>query len=240
MLHKLALTSCLLLSVTGCATMNKDECVSADWQAMGYQQGARGGSTQAFSRMQQACANHGITADFSAYQQGHRQGLDNYCSFDQGLALGQNGSSYNTQCSSVRYPAFKEGFQKGVQRYCNYENGFSSGVAGRGIHSECHGEAVSDYHRGFESGEQKYKLGKEITGLKQELADIDADISHYSDDIAHAKALITGEQSTTEQRKQALNDLEIYQDQLAEAEDRYHALERTLQRLQKRYDSWRK
>lgn len=238
MLPKLAIASCLLLSITGCATMNKDECVSADWQALGYQQGARGGSTQAFNRMQSACANHGITANFTAYQQGHRQGLDNYCSFDQGLALGQNGSSYNTECSSVRYPAFKEGFVKGVARYCNYDNGFERGAAGKSFHSECHGEAFSEYQRGFDNGEQKYKLGKELNDLKRELDDIDSEIRHYNENINYAKGIITSEQSTAEQRTQALSDLERYQSQLAQAEDAYHATERKIHQLQRRFDGW--
>lgn len=233
-----AIVATFVLTLSGCATMNKDECMSADWRALGYQQGSNGGGTQNFSRLQKDCANHGISANFEAFQQGHREGLDNYCSYDQGLASGQNGHAYNTQCSRVRYPAYSKGYSAGVKTFCVFENGFKAGADGKAFHNQCREEGFVDYQQGYDDGLKKLQLGKDIKNLTLELDDIDSDIKKYRDSIAFTKDILVSETATTLQREQALKDLEIYQAQYDEAEDHYHALEAKLQLLQLRYNRW--
>ena len=65
----------VMLFMSGCASMSSDECVATDWSAIGYEDGARGYTTDRFSRHRKACAKHGITADFGSYQAGRDQGL---------------------------------------------------------------------------------------------------------------------------------------------------------------------
>ena len=67
--------SLVLLALGGCATMSSDECAMSDWTAVGYEDGSRGYTTERFSSHRKACAKHGITADFTAYQSGRNQGL---------------------------------------------------------------------------------------------------------------------------------------------------------------------
>ena len=98
LLSALVFASILTLA-PGCATMTKSECAAADWQAIGYAEGAKGSDQQYFERVRKDCAKHKIRADSDAFKAGHREGIQDYCIFDNGLALGKSGGAYNHQCS---------------------------------------------------------------------------------------------------------------------------------------------
>ena len=61
--------------LSGCASMSSEECANSDWSAIGYEDGSRGYTTDKFGSRRKACAKHGITADFRAYQEGRDEGL---------------------------------------------------------------------------------------------------------------------------------------------------------------------
>lgn len=92
------------LVMGGCATMSGDECMATDWSAVGYVDGASGFTTERFSRHRKACAKHGVTADFGAYQSGRDQGLVEYCQPGRGFDVGSNGGRYYGVCSTARRP----------------------------------------------------------------------------------------------------------------------------------------
>ena len=54
------------LLMSGCASMSSEECALSDWSAVGFEDGARGYTTERFSNHRKACAKHGQTADFRA------------------------------------------------------------------------------------------------------------------------------------------------------------------------------
>ena len=83
----------------GCAGMSGDECITSDWAAIGYEDGARGYTTDRISQRRKACAKHGVTPDFAAYQNGRQQGLVEYCQPGRGFDVGSNGGRYNGVCS---------------------------------------------------------------------------------------------------------------------------------------------
>ena len=86
------------LAMTGCATMSSEECALSDWSAVGFEDGARGYTTERFSSHRKACAKHGITADFRAYQEGRDEGLVEFCQPSRGYNLGVSGGRYNGVC----------------------------------------------------------------------------------------------------------------------------------------------
>lgn len=68
----------LLFTLAGCAGgMSKDECLYADWRAIGFEDGSRRGPAGAVSSRRTACANKaGVTADMRAYLAGREEGLN--------------------------------------------------------------------------------------------------------------------------------------------------------------------
>lgn len=90
----------LSLLVTGCASMNKQECYSANWQAIGYEDASQGKELIRFSEHRKACAKHNITANLEAYKQGHAQGARTYCTPLRGYNLGKSNQALPSFCPS--------------------------------------------------------------------------------------------------------------------------------------------
>lgn len=107
----------VLGSLSGCATMSGDECMTSDWSAIGYEDGARGYTTDRFGQHRKACAKHGVTPDFSAYQNGRDQGLVEYCRPNRGFRVGSNGGSYNGVCSVNMEADFLDAYNAGYHLY---------------------------------------------------------------------------------------------------------------------------
>ena len=105
------------LIVSGCASMSDEECLATDWSAVGYEDGARGYTTERFSRHRQACAKHGITADFGAYQAGRDQGIVEYCQPGRGYDVGVSGGRYYGVCSADLEPDFLDAYNAGYHLY---------------------------------------------------------------------------------------------------------------------------
>ena len=111
------LLSLLVIGLAGCATMSGDECATSDWTAVGYEDGSRGYTSERFGKHRKACAKHGITADFQAYQQGRSQGLVEFCQPGRGFNLGANGGQYNGVCSVELEADFLDAYRVGQQLY---------------------------------------------------------------------------------------------------------------------------
>jgi len=111
------LLSLLVIGLAGCATMSSDECATSDWTAVGYEDGSRGYTSERFSKHRKACAKHGVTADFQAYQQGRSQGLVEFCQPGRGFNLGANGGQYNGVCSVELEADFLDAYRVGQQLY---------------------------------------------------------------------------------------------------------------------------
>jgi hypothetical protein len=103
--------------MSGCASMSGEECVATDWSAVGFEDGARGYTTERFSKHRKACAKHGVTADFSAYQNGRDQGLVEYCQPGRGYDVGVNGGRYYGVCSVEREADFLDAYNAGYHLY---------------------------------------------------------------------------------------------------------------------------
>jgi hypothetical protein len=97
--------------------MSSDECMTSDWSAIGYEDGARGYTTDRFGKHRKACAKHGVTPDFSAYQRGRDQGLIEYCRPNRGFRVGSNGGSYNGVCSVNMEADFLDAYNAGHHLY---------------------------------------------------------------------------------------------------------------------------
>ncbi|MCG8618000.1 MAG: DUF2799 domain-containing protein, partial [Desulfobacterales bacterium] len=110
-------TTILLFFFAGCATLTKEECTTADWYEIGYEDGSRGYAPARIAEHRKACAEYGITADAATYRRGRRQGLTHYCTPHKGYRLGLSGRDYNDVCPEHLTHAFKEGYNQGREIY---------------------------------------------------------------------------------------------------------------------------
>ena len=119
---RLRLKFCCLIAlgiflIQGCATLSKDECLSADWHTIGYEDGSRGFTTQHIRKHREACAEHGIAPDFEGYMAGHREGARQYCVPIRGFSLGRNGKHYSGICPANLEDDFLAAFDEGRAVY---------------------------------------------------------------------------------------------------------------------------
>ncbi len=110
-----ALSTVVLLS--GCSTLNKDECRNANWKMIGYEDGSRGQGPERIGAHRQSCAQHNITPDLQAYQNGHAEGMRQFCQPRNGYQQGQNGYRYTGGCPHDLEPAFVQGHKSGAEIY---------------------------------------------------------------------------------------------------------------------------
>lgn len=91
------MTSASILLVS-CATLNKEECHSLDWQQLGLQDGQHGYALDRAEKHAKACTKHSITMDYTAYSLGWNNGIKAYCTLKNGYYAGMTGAHYHASC----------------------------------------------------------------------------------------------------------------------------------------------
>jgi hypothetical protein len=107
----------LSLLLISCATLNKDECRTANWKLIGYEDGSKGYSTSRIGEHRKACAEYGISPDLDLYNKGHAEGLHKYCIPANAFNLGRQGSSYQGNCAGYNETQFISAFNQGIKLY---------------------------------------------------------------------------------------------------------------------------
>jgi hypothetical protein len=189
----------VLVALSGCATMDREECLTVDWRTVGYEDGVAGYSGDRISQHRKACAKYGVTTDLSAYQAGRQEGLREYCVPANGFRLGSQGGSYSGMCPADLDPAFTDAYQDGRQlhalesRLANVEydlnakrnalhNAESDIVSrsARAISTEAtteeRAQAVVDVKQ---LGERMGRLKSEIRQLEEERVHCERDLEDY-------------------------------------------------------------
>lgn len=117
MRNKLA-ASLLAMAAAGCSGMSKEECLYADWRAIGYEDGAAGRPVSAVSSRRATCAKKaGVTVDMVSYQAGRGDGLRTYCQPSRAFSEGSRGAYYHGVCTGPEEFEFTAAYQAGHQLY---------------------------------------------------------------------------------------------------------------------------
>jgi len=107
----------ILVLLQGCATLDKDECMLADWRLIGYQDGVAGKSATVVGEYREDCAKHAVVPDLDAYRAGRGEGLQQYCKADNGYRLGNAGRGLPAVCPMALEGAFRDAYNAGRKLY---------------------------------------------------------------------------------------------------------------------------
>lgn len=114
---RMFLHACVLLAsvvlLDGCASMSENECLVADWRALGYTDGSRGAPVTRFDRYRRDCAEYGVTPDLEKWRAGRVEGLDLFCQVDRAYELGRNGTDLPPDCPEDRRTALHDAWTQG-------------------------------------------------------------------------------------------------------------------------------
>lgn len=107
----------IALALSGCASMDKNECLAVDWRTIGFEDGAAGHSGDRIARHRKACAKHGVSPDLALYQSGREEGLREFCRPANGYRIGVQGGSYAGVCPAELEAEFLDSFTAGRELY---------------------------------------------------------------------------------------------------------------------------
>lgn len=108
-------TAVLLAMLAGCASLDKDECRTADWYAIGLEDGARGRAVERLGDHRRACAEHGVAPQTERYLAGRNEGLKSFCTYERGYSQGRAGQGYAGACPKEIAGSFLAGYQRGSE-----------------------------------------------------------------------------------------------------------------------------
>ena len=112
-MNRIIIIVLLSLLITGCQTMSEDECLTADWRSVGYEDGSIGRAAGNIGRHREACAKFGVTPDLESYNRGRADGLGVFCRPSNGFRLGRNGAEYGAVCPQSLELAFQNSYRSG-------------------------------------------------------------------------------------------------------------------------------
>lgn len=113
----LAWLALIAMTMAGCETMSKEECRSADWFQVGYQDGRDGKRRSHIEYIAESCAKANVTPDRESYFDGRNRGLREYCTPEHGFDLGKNGTSYSHVCPPETANRFEASYKDGHRIY---------------------------------------------------------------------------------------------------------------------------
>ncbi len=102
------------MTLSACVTtMSREQCLATDWQAVGFQDGARGYGPGRLAVHRKNCAEARVAPDLAAYNAGHREGIRNYCRPKQAYRAAIRGEAYRGVCPSRMEPGFLYAYEAG-------------------------------------------------------------------------------------------------------------------------------
>ncbi len=117
MLRKLLCLSIVVAAISGCATMSKEECLTADWYMIGQGDAEQGSSRTMLDVRRKDCAKAGVTPSLRDYDAGYEKGLKRYCTASNGYTQGVSGANYQGICTGFRADDFLSGYNSGLELF---------------------------------------------------------------------------------------------------------------------------
>jgi len=192
---RLLAPSTLALVLAGCASvgMSQAECHTADWRAIGYEDGSQGHSAAALGEHRKACAEHGVTPEFAAYMDGHSNGIAMFCRPRNGYQLGARGYRYGGVCPAGLEEAFLVAHADGFglhQRRATLDH-LNKQINRKHNRSKKTERLMAEKTAALVSPktapEQRLTIGVELKQLTEERVEIERTIGQLEIDLAHAE-----------------------------------------------------
>ena len=108
----LILVGCTILA--GCQSMNPEQCATADWQEIGRIDGRLGQNSRHVNLHRDVCEEVGTAVDLQRYEEGRKEGLNEFCSEAGAYDAGRkNFAYYDGLCPAELEVEFKKWYAAG-------------------------------------------------------------------------------------------------------------------------------
>ena len=107
--------------VNGCSSLSKEDCSNKNWFKLGKSDAMSGEVEPKTSDYRRDCSEHGLQIKSMDYLKGFEKGLEEYCSYDNGISDGEDGENTHTLCEKEN-PAYKKGYLVGFREFKTKES----------------------------------------------------------------------------------------------------------------------
>lgn len=151
----------VLASLSGCASLSKSECLSANWEDIGTRDGANGRPEEYLIQHSKACAKVAVEPDREAWFAGRERGLERFCVPQRAFRIGEGGGHFDTAiCRGYDEERLFQAYEKG--RELNHYSGVLSDIDHeiRSIHVRLERDDLERKEReylGFRLGQLAYE-----------------------------------------------------------------------------------
>lgn len=107
----------LLLSVTvsGCATLSKEECLTGNWEKIGFRDGTNGRTSGYLQNHAKACEKSGVRPVQSLWEKGRQRGLPAYCVPAKAYSEGKKGNELRPVCPASQIARLRAANETGLE-----------------------------------------------------------------------------------------------------------------------------
>lgn len=116
-LGRLATLAMATLLLSSCASMSKEQCLTANWLDQGFRDGRTGQPLSRLEDHRAACAKVAVIPNNNLYIEGREQGIVLYCTPENALQEGLQGRPYRHACPAELEQAFLRSYTNGKQLY---------------------------------------------------------------------------------------------------------------------------
>lgn len=106
----------ILIILSACSSLSKEECSEMDWKKKGFDQSIEGRSSEAYLKFAKQCRKHSVEVPHDRFFEGYREGLKVYCTYSNGFKYGSYGRDMFTECEP-HHPEFRTGYIEGFQQF---------------------------------------------------------------------------------------------------------------------------
>ncbi|MDP8033365.1 DUF2799 domain-containing protein [Pasteurella atlantica] len=164
----------VMITLTACTSpsLTKEQCLTGNWEAIGYNDGVAGYYPDRINVHQEACAKTGIIPNFTLWEKGRENGLKHYCTIENATRLGNFGYAFNRVCPNAQTENLQNVYNKAYQKY-TIRRQLAQDKRTLSQHKEklaklLKGEML-DFKTEKEAREYMLKLQKEILALEQKI-----------------------------------------------------------------------
>ena len=100
--------------LAGCAVISEDECRAGNWYERGIEDGARGRDQTLVYQIAQKCQEYGVRTDSEAWLRGHEEGVEQFCTPENGYRHGRQGRRYQGVCTGPTADLFLNAYRQGL------------------------------------------------------------------------------------------------------------------------------
>lgn len=159
----------LALLISSCASMNEQECLTANWLDQGFRDGRNGEPLTRIEDHRKACAKVGVRPDQKLYFEGRDRGILHYCTPDNAFQEGRLGRQYRNACPAHLEHRFLIFYEQGKQIY----------------DAEQRIEKLNRESSSLEQALKKEDDKEQRRYLRQELRDVDRQLQRAREDMRY-------------------------------------------------------